>query len=153
MKKLDPYFVTGFTEGEGSFYVGILPKNLDAVAWEVRPSFSLSQHKRNKSIVYRLKDYFGCGWIRPSKKDDTLKYEVRSLEDLTSKILPHFERYPLEGDKSRDFDNFRKVVRLMATARHLTNDGLIEIVNIVVHMTKNPKRLNSLNKIQALLKE
>jgi hypothetical protein len=153
MRNLDPYYVTGFVEGEGSFYVGILPKNLEKVKWEVRPSFSLSQNKENKKILFKLKEFFGCGWIRPSRKDNTLKYEVRSLKELDEKIIPHFEKHPLVGEKEKDFEILKKVVRMMRKRKHLEKDGLKEIIELTLKMTRNPKRIKSLQKIYTLLKE
>jgi hypothetical protein len=152
MKRLNPYYVTGLVEGEGSFYVGILPRKLGKVEWEVRPSFSLSQHKRNKKIVFKLKEFFSCGSIRPSKKDQTLKYEVRSLKDLREKIVPHFEKYPLEGEKGKEFEIFKKILRLMEEDKHLERGGLKEIIGLVRKMTRNSQRIRSLEKITTLLK-
>ena len=41
-----------------------------------------------------------CGWIRESK-DRTFKYEVRSIDDITRAIVPHFERFPLRGHEAK----------------------------------------------------
>lgn len=152
MKKLNPYYVTGLVEGEGSFYVGILPRLLEHVKREVRPSFSLSQNKENKEIIFLLKEFFDCGSIRPSRKDNTLKYEVRSLEDLSERVVPHFEKYPLRGQKRKDFKVFKEIIGLMKKRKHLEKEGLKEIVELVIRMTKNRKRIRSLGKIITLLK-
>lgn len=152
MKRLNPYYVTGLVEGEGSFYVGILPRKLGEVDFEVRPSFSLSQHKRNKDLVYKIKEFFGCGFVRPSIKDETLKYEVRDLESLKEKIIPHFEKYKLEGEKRKDFEIFKRIVGLMEERKHLKKEGLKEIIELVMKMTRNQKRKKKLMKIATLLK-
>lgn len=152
MNKLNPHYVTGLVDGEGSFYVGILPRLLERVKWETRPSFSLSQNKENKRLVFLLKDFFDCGSIRPSKKDNTLKYEVRSLKDLSEKILPHFKKYPLTGQKSKDFNNFQEIILIMQKQEHLETKGLRKIVKLAITMTKNPRRLKFLKRILTLLK-
>ena len=153
MKKLNPYYVTGLVEGEGSFYVGILPRKLGKVDFEVRPSFSLSQHKRNRSLLFKLKEYFGCGSIRFSKKDQTYKFEVRSLKDLKEKILPHFEKFPLEGEKERDFKILKEIVEMMERKEHLGRKGLLKIVELVEKMTESEKRKKFLQKVATSLKE
>ena len=153
MKKLNPYYVTGLVEGEGSFYVGILPRKLGKVDFEVRPSFSLSQHKRNRSLLFKLKEYFGCGSIRFSKKDQTYKFEVRSLKDLKEKILPHFEKFPLEGEKARDFKVLKEIVEMMERKEHLERKGLLKIVELIERMTESEKRKKFLQKIATSLKE
>ena len=149
--KLNPFYITGFTEGEGSFYVGILSRKMKT-GWEIRPSFSLSQNEKDTELVYSLIDFFGCGHVRPSKTDNTVKYEVRSLKDLQEKIIPHFEKYQLAGRKQKDFIAFKKAVEIMKTNKHLEKEGLMEITNLALTMTKNPRRISSLENILTLLK-
>ena len=149
--KLNPFYITGFTEGEGSFYVGILSRRMKT-GWEIRPSFSLSQNEKDTELIYSLIDFFGCGFVRPSKGDQTVKYEVRSLKDLQEKIIPHFEKYQLKGRKQKDFIAFKKAVEIMQTNKHLEREGLVEITNLALTMTKNPRRITSLENILTLLK-
>src|SRR3989344_1488988 len=137
---LNPFYITGFTEGEGSFYVGILPRKMKE-GFEVRPSFSLSQNEKDKELIEALINFFGCGFVRYSKSDNTFKYEVRSLEDLQSKIIPHFEKYQLEGRKKTDFNTFKQVINLMNKNKHLKKDGLLEITSLALSMTKNLRRI------------
>jgi hypothetical protein len=153
MKRLNPYYVTGLVEGEGSFYVGILPRKLGKVDFEVKPSFSLSQHKKNRSLLFKLKDYFGCGTIRFSKRDQTYKFEVRTLKDLKEKILPHFEKFPLEGEKKKDFKILKEVVEMMDKKEHLKKEGLLKIIGLVESMTGSEKRKKFLQKVATSLKE
>jgi len=128
---IDPNYITGFVDGEGSFSISISPRNFKDVKWEIRPSFSISQHKRNRGILYKIKDYFRCGTIRPNRKDNTYKYEVRSLQDLKNIIIPHFQKYPLQTTKRIDFEIFTKVIQIMEEGRHLTKDGLKEIIELL----------------------
>ena len=81
-----------------------------------------------------------------------MKYEVRSLKDIENKIIPHFEKYQLEGKKKKDFDAFKKAVEIMKINKHLEKEGLIEIVSLVLTMTKNHRRIKSLKNIITLLK-
>lgn len=137
---LNPYYITGFVDGEGSFSVSISPRNFKNVKWEIRPSFSISQHKRNRSILFKIKDYFQCGTIRPNRKDNTYKYEVRSVEELDKKIIPHFKKYPLQTDKKKDFEVFTSIIQIMKEGRHLTKEGLAEIINLLKTLPPERKR-------------
>jgi hypothetical protein len=128
---IDPNYITGFVDGEGSFSISISPRNFKDVKWEVRPSFSISQHKRNRGILFKIKDYFGCGIVRPNRKDNTYKYEVRSLQDLKNIIIPHFKKYPLQTTKRIDFEIFSQVIQIMEEGKHLTKDGLKEIIELL----------------------
>jgi hypothetical protein len=128
---IDPNYITGFVDGEGNFSISISPRNFKDVKWEIRPSFSISQHKRDRGILYKIKDYFGCGIIRPNRKDNTYKYEVRSLQDLKNIIIPHFKKYPLQTTKRIDFEIFSQVIQIMEEGKHLTKDGLKEIIELL----------------------
>jgi hypothetical protein len=57
--------------------------------------------------------YFGCGGFRPDRSDKTLKYEVRNLVSLLTRVIPHFEQYPLMSSKRRDFETFATICRLL----------------------------------------
>lgn len=50
-----------------------------------------------------------------------------------------FLKQKLEGVKSRDFEDFKKVAELMKKGAHLTLEGLEEIKQIKVGMNKGRK--------------
>lgn len=138
--KLNPYYVSGFSDGEGSFCVSFSPRKLGEVDWEVRPSFSISQHKRSRDVLFKIKDFFACGSIRFSKKDQNYKYEVRSMTELSEKIIPHFQKFFLETSKRKDFLLFQEIIDLMRNNKHLRKDGLKEIINLAKQMNPAGKR-------------
>lgn len=148
---LNPYFVSGFVDGEGSFSVTLTPRATQSVGWEVRPSFSVSQNKTSRKILFELKDFFGCGFIRPSRKDNMLKYEIRSLTEIQKKIIPHFEKYPLHTAKQRDFEIFKKVVELMLEEKHLRQEGFREILILLEKLNPRSKKIYSRKKIRELM--
>ena len=149
---LDPHYVTGFVDGEGCFCISFSPRKFKDVCWEVRPSFSISQNKRDRAILFKLKEFFGCGTIRPSRKDNTYKYEVRSLEDLRTKIIPHFERYPLQTRKRKDFEVLKKVVEMMSEGKHLNREGLKEIARLVLQASPEGRRIYDKKSFSELVK-
>jgi hypothetical protein len=57
-------------------------------------------------------------------------FTVSSLSDLVNKIIPFFEKYPLQGSKRLDFIDFCKIANLMKEKRHLTMEGLEDIRKI-----------------------
>lgn len=42
--KLDPWFITGFADGEGCFYVGVQKSNKVKTNWEIQPEFKIELH-------------------------------------------------------------------------------------------------------------
>jgi hypothetical protein len=137
---LDPWFVTGLTEGEGCFCVSLALRAKLRTGLEVRPSFSLSLNEKDLRLLEGLQAFFGCGWIRESKGDRTFKYEARSIGDLTGAILPHFGRFPLRGCKARSCAGFSRVCEMIEQGDHLQRDGLREIVGIAYQMNLGKRR-------------
>ena len=107
---------------------------------EVRPSFSVSQHKRNREIVLRLQQFFNCGGVRFSKKDQNYKFEVRSIKDIMRVIIPHFEQYPLQTTKRSDYEKFKHVCELIHSNHHLSREGLQKIIHAAGQMNESGKR-------------
>jgi LAGLIDADG endonuclease len=137
---LDPWYVTGLTDGEGCFCISFAVRAKLRLGLEVRPSFSLSLNERDLRLLQDLRAFFKCGWIRESKSDRTFKYEVRAVADLANRILPHFECFPLRGDKARSCAGFSHVCRMVEQGDHLQRDGLREIVDIAYEINLGKRR-------------
>ena len=137
---LNPWFVTGLTEGEGCFTVSFSFRRKLKVGVETRPSFSLSLNRRDLELLKQLHAFFGCGAIRYSRSDRTYKYESRSVADLTRRIVPHFERFPLVGSKSKDFMIFADICRKARANEHLNRDILRTIIELAYEMNRSGKR-------------
>src|SRR3989338_2082124 len=84
------YYLSGYTDGEGSFCVSFSPRPKLRALLEVRPSFSVSQNSDRQEVLQIFKEYLGCGTVRVNPSDRTFKYEVRSIKDLMKKVIPHF---------------------------------------------------------------
>ncbi len=141
--RLNPYWITGFTDGEGCFSISFNRRERLRSNLEVRPSFSVSEScKRGSPFrgVEHLQEFFGCGFIRYSRKDGTYKYEVRSLSKLCEKIIPHFDQYPLQTAKKVDYQQFRKVALYMREGKHFHHGSLLEILDIAFEMNPAGKR-------------
>ena len=127
-------YISGFADGEGSFLVSFQIRAKMSTGIEVRPSFTISQHIRNKEILFQICEYFGCGGIRFNKSDQTYKYEVRSLKELSRKIIPHFNKFPLRTSKTNDFDKLKIICDLMKYSKHLSRDGIKQIIELAYSM-------------------
>ena len=136
---LGAYFA-GFVDGEGCFSVSFSPRSKLLIGWEVRPSFSVSQNADRSEVLVLMQQYFGCGSIRPDRSDKTLKYEVRSLDDLVERIIPFFEANPLLSSKQRDFERFAEICKLVRLGAHRSPGGLREIAALAVKMNASGKR-------------
>jgi LAGLIDADG endonuclease len=150
VKALDPWYVTGLTEGEGCFCVSFAVRAKLRMGLEARPSFSLSLNQKDRALLQDLQSFFECGWIRESRFDRTFKFEVRSAKDLIESIVPHFEEFPLSGDKARSFNGFSRVCRMVWQGDHLKRDGLREIVAIAYEMNLGKRRHDEASLLRVL---
>ena len=133
-------FISGFAEGEGCFCVSFNQRKKLKTNIEVRPSFSISQNKRNLLLLERIQKSFKCGAIRFSRSDQNYKYEVRSIKDLVKLIIPFFDKYPLMGIKKSDFENFKVVCMLVYQNQHLNREILKNIIDISYQINCSGKR-------------
>ena len=140
MTSMEGFYITGFVDGEGCFAVSFNKREKLTTGIEVRPSFSIGQNKRNLNVLKQIRDYFDCGAIRFSKKDQCYKYEVRSVGDLRKKIIPHFQKYPLKTSKNADFLIFAYICDLIASSKHLNKNYLEEIIEKAYQMNESGKR-------------
>jgi hypothetical protein len=149
---LDPWFVSGLTEGEGCFCISFALRSKLRTGLEVRPSFALSLNEKDVELLRDLQTFFGCGWIRASKADRTFKYEARSVFDLLDPVIPHFERFPLRGSKAKSFAAFADVCRMIEQGDHLRRDGLCQIIDLAYEMNLGKRRLAKDDFLRALMR-
>ena len=123
-------YITGFVDGEGCFLISFSLRSKMKLGIEVRPSFSVSQHKRSQDIIFFLQRFFRCGGVRFSKKDQNYKFEVRNISELMKIIIPHFKKYPLMTSKKDEFERFTKICELIYSNHHLSREGLEEIIKL-----------------------
>tara|TARA_Y100000310_G_scaffold170442_2_gene170594 strand:- start:10319 stop:10810 length:492 start_codon:yes stop_codon:yes gene_type:complete len=149
-RKLEEY-ISGFIDGEGCFSVSFSKRPKFIVGWETKPSFSVSQNRDRAEVLFMMKEYFKSGFIRDGVTDNTIKYEVRRLDDLIHKVIPHFVRYPLLSSKQNDFELFKEVCFTMAKDKHTTIDGFQKILPIAFQMNASGRRKYSQDEILKFL--
>ncbi len=150
--ELDPWYVTGFIDGEGCFSVSFTQRNKMITGIEIRPSFSVSQNRRSLQALEQIHAYFGCGAIRFSRHDQTYKYEVRSIGDIRKLIIPHFKKYSLKTSKLHDFILFSDICDQIAASKHLNKDGLRSIIDNAYIMNESGKRKYAKEQLLKLIK-
>jgi hypothetical protein len=142
---LDAQWVVGFVDAEGCFFVGVHPHPEMAAGYQVLPELTVVQHERDVQVLHALKAFFECGAVRRNHAD-RYALRIRKLECLRG-VTEFFERHPLKTKKRVDFHKFRKVLRMMEEGKHLTREGVREIVSIASRMnTGNRESLQRIAK-------
>jgi len=137
--ELDPNYIVGLTDGEGSFTA--YAKNPDSLKQvkrrtKVEPRFFLKLIEKDKEILIKLKEYFGCGNVyfqvdNRVNHQNCYRYEVANRQDLEQIIIPFFERYSLRlRSKKGDFEIFCKILKMVLNKEHLKESGLRKIYKL-----------------------
>jgi LAGLIDADG endonuclease len=114
-RRLDPWYVTGFAEGDGAFTYSRSGRQLALY-------FAIKLPEADRELLANLQDFFhGAGRIYrvvprlPRERSGFTKtaayYRVCRREDL-ERIVAHFDRYPLRGAKAASYRIWRRMVVL-----------------------------------------
>jgi LAGLIDADG endonuclease len=98
----------------------------------------VTQHIRDAELLKELISSFNCGYYKVSTNKGG-DFIVTRFSDISTKIVPFFEKYPILGSKSKDFYDFVKVAELIQNKAHLTADGFEQIKQIKSGMNRGRK--------------
>ena len=136
MQNLNPEYVVGLVDGEGSFTVYVRdPKATEHRTRRVvvEPKFYVKLIERDKDILHALKKFFGCGKVyfqkdmRPNHQN-CYRFEVYRRDDLIEKIIPFFKKHRLKfASKRFDFKIFVRMMGLIEKGAHQNKEGLREL--------------------------
>lgn len=125
-----PNWLTGFTDGEGCFYVNT-KKAKTLTGYQIILTFSITQHVRDERLLTKIIDYLKCGSIeKVSTRPNAVTFVVYKFTNIKDKIIPFFCKYPLQGVKSLDYNDFCKIANMMITKEHLTLEGVKKIKSL-----------------------
>jgi hypothetical protein len=97
-----PFWMAGFTTGDGSFYITIRANKLNEKP-RIDIGFSISQHSRDMLLLEKFISFFKCGRIKKDSRNPVYYYVVTSIKDITNNIIPFFNKYNTRGVKSLNF--------------------------------------------------
>lgn len=99
-KPLNPFWISGFTEGEGSFYVRLIPSKAVRSIKDISTekglevpvvAMAIGLHIREKPLLIKIHQFFnGVGSIYINNKKGSVELKVYRLNHLID-IVSHFE--------------------------------------------------------------
>lgn len=122
-KKLNPYYVTGFVDGEGCFLINIMARSKQKLGYHVSLMFKLKLHSRDSVLLENIRNYFSNVGNIQFRKDGYIEFIVSSIKDIEV-IINHFDSYPLITQKWSDYQLFKQTFELIKRKEHLTAEGL-----------------------------
>ena len=142
-KKINPWYIVGFVEGEGTFHVAFYTDPHMKQKVKVIPEFHVNQSYLRISTLKEIQKYFACGYIKINhakrENDDTYVFVVRNRDDLLKKIIPFFQNYKLRSIKQNSFKNFARIVEFMNLGKHRKKQGLKKIIELAYEMNLGGK--------------
>ena len=149
----DDYLI-GFTEGEGMFYIGIVPSKETKTGWQVIYFLKVSQNPIGLKVLNQFKKRLGCGYVKQNsqtdKTDKSLAYVVRDFPSLRDKVIPFFEgKLVIKKDA---FEKFKQVLDIVAMRQHLTLAGITQILEIAYSMNTQKRKVEKQLILEAYLK-
>src|SRR3990167_1835744 len=149
-EKLNPHYVGGFIDGEGSFSVSIGKHKTLKRGFEVRCEFEIELRADDKEILERMCATLQCGKIYDCSYErygwyPHVKYKITSTIDLEKYLFPFLDCYQLQAKKAKSYKFFREIVLMMRSKKHLTDTGFNKIVKLRDKIRALGKKHNSLN--------
>lgn len=129
----DPQWLAGIITAEGNFFINIYKANTK-MGVGVKLVFRVTQHIRDKSLMRSFILYLDCGKVYKKTSKDAVDFMVTGFSDLTDKVIPFLCEYPILGKKYKDYKDFCIVGELMKDKKHLSKEGLEQILKIKAGM-------------------
>jgi LAGLIDADG endonuclease len=122
------HYLSGFTDGEGSFNVSFRKRKDYKNPWKVSLCFNVSQ--KDKVILALFKRYMKCGTLR-SRPDGVWYFEVNNQMAIAEHVIPFFNRFGfLSAKKKSDFARFKTLSKMIESEEHLNERGIRKILEI-----------------------
>ncbi len=132
------YYLAGFTDGEGSFNISFRRRQDYKQPWKISLCFNISQ--KDKVILALFKHHLGCGTLR-GRPDGVWYYEVNNFNAIRDNVVPFFKKFQfLSAKKKRDFAKFCNAVEMIEKGKHLSFEGVKEILDLRRDMNDGGKR-------------
>lgn len=138
---LDPQFVSGLFQGDGSFGFSFRvrkTKKNKKVA-KVAPFFTLGQEKSGIDLLEKYKNFFKSGTIYPVSSNYS-RWIVSDSFSLKEHVLPHFKENPLIGLKGKDFSIFKESLDILSKKECCKKERIERVVELCYDLNMGGKR-------------
>jgi hypothetical protein len=129
-------FLSGFALGEGSFMIVCRKRGDYRRSFKLSAAFNVSQQDRVPLDLFR--ETLGCGTMRKAGNGGWY-WEVNRLPDLTSRVVPFFDRFPIVGAKANDFLLWKQAVELLSSGC-LSDQDYHQVLALRERMNRGGKR-------------
>jgi hypothetical protein len=126
---LHPWFITGFSDAEGSFNINISPDSRSKLKWSIQITFIINLPIKDRDILEQINNTLETGTLYSSQNLPIITNRVKGIKDL-QKIINHFDKYPLVSSKISNYLLFKQAFEIVKSGEHLTLTGLMKILSL-----------------------
>jgi LAGLIDADG endonuclease len=127
-------WISGFTQSDGSFVISFI-NTKSGIPIRPVPVFNLTQSKIEYELFIEIQKKLGIGKIYINRQNVT--FVVKSIDEIIEVLLPLFDSHPLRGSKLTGYNIFKTVVLMIKEKKHLTLEGVNQIINLSYFMNKD----------------
>ena len=137
-------YITGLTDGEGCFNVGIRFPKGPFKTIRVEPHFYIKLRGDNLPLLKKVQKTLKCGAIyyqnekRPNHSA-CYRYEVDNIKSQKEILIPFFEKFPLLGTKRKDYFLFKQIVELVYQKKHKDPKVIQKIIRLKKKMNNRAR--------------
>jgi hypothetical protein len=142
-------YIVGLTDGEGCFYVHARRTRSNSKKPRVDTHFYIKLHESDRDLLEKVKQALECGAVyRQTETRDNhsvcYRFEVNAQQDIHGKLIPFFQKHPLQSQKVRDFEIFREVAAMVRRKEHKTIEGFEKILTLKQQMNPKARRMREI---------
>jgi len=129
---LSDEYIVGLTDGEGCFYVETRAQNGAHKSSRVEMHFYIKLREDELSLLTKVQQFFNCGGVFYQKEyrvnqRNCYRFGVTAQKDLQEKIIPFFDKHPLQSQKLKNYLLFRQIGLMVKNNEHKSREGFIKI--------------------------
>lgn len=143
--KLPGDYVAGFIDGEGCFTIVIAKHKTKKLGVDARLHFQIEVRADDLEILQHIQETIDCGRIYFLNYErygwnPHVELKVSAFSELTNKLIPFLDRYPLRAKKFNSYQYFLQAVEVFKRKEHLTLKGIEELKHIRSKMNQYSKK-------------
>lgn len=141
---LNPWYLTGLVDGEGSFCITISRHKTKKLGFDPRLSFEIEMIIEDKPLLKEVKETLKCGNVYTLSYErygwrPHAKFSTKSQKEIFDKVIPFFKKYPMIGKKQKDFVFFCQAAEIFKRKEHLSMEGINRLREIQSKMNLRKK--------------
>jgi hypothetical protein len=146
-ESISGYYISGLTQSDGSFFCGITKTNSKTNSKKAplrfKPIFTIVVDLDSKETLIKVQEFLGCGAIAEKESDHSANFTVTKIEDLKTKIVPHFQKYPVYFEKLHALNLLVKILDAFSTKGRDRDPLLVSMLQCAVSMNDASRRTDT----------